>query len=224
MQPCATDVQKTSNGLALLEAASIALLSDGRATDPAGVPSGLSSTCGSSASPGNCGASLRALLNPAPAASASVNSLPTGFVLGKDGKIKKKRGRKPTPGLTDEDRRQARLLKNRRTAEVSRRRKLALMRSLTEQRDDAKKVVQCLRDCNEYLVDRLAGALGVTVATLLKNDRRVAACCNFNAECPPHSDVSTPGSVVDSDDDRSLHYLPAPSTPPTRDNPPVTKC
>lgn len=144
----------------------------------------------------------------------AVDSVPHGFVVGKDGKIKKKRGRKPTPGLTDEDRRQARLIKNRRTAEISRRRKLALLNRLTEERDEAQKKAQYLQDCNEYLVQRLANVIGVSVASLTKTDPKIEACSKFNLHTILHSDISVPSSVVDSDDDRSLAHFPTPSLTP----------
>lgn len=138
------------------------------------------------------------LLNPAP--SNISTPLPPGFVIGKDGKIKKKRGRKPTPGLTDEDRRQARLLKNRRTAETSRRRKLALLNKLKAERDEAKLVAEQLRKHNEYLTARLAKALGSSVDKLLKNEPSLALKTVPRVE-PDHSDVSRPQSVADSDSD-----------------------
>lgn len=105
-------------------------------------------------------APLSELLNPAPSFDEALLS---GFALGKDGKIKKKRGRKPTPGLTDEGRRQARLLKNRRTAETSRRRKVALLHTLEKERDEAKREAAVLRGRNFLLIQRLADALNVSV-------------------------------------------------------------
>lgn len=165
----------TCNGLEMLQAASITL----------------------AASTGT--APLSALLNPTPAGAPA--PLPAGFVLGKDGKLKKKRGRKPAPGLTDEDRRQARLLKNRRTAEISRRRKLALLNQLTDERDRAQADASLLRQHNQYLIERLARALGLSVEALL----------NKEAECAPpplsslaHSDVSRAISCVESESDHSV--------------------
>lgn len=91
-------------------------------------------------------------------------------MLGKDGKIKKKRGRKPTPGLSDEDRRKARLLKNRRTAEISRRRKLAQLNKLTEQRDSATNLVAQLSTSNLYLIEKVAALSGLSVEQVLQGD------------------------------------------------------
>lgn len=102
--------------------------------------------------------SVSQLLNPAPcspAPSPSSPEVPDGFVLGKDGRVRKKRGRKPTPGLSDADRRQARLLKNRRTAEVSRRRKLAHLTQLTAQRDEAADLVRRLVAAHDALAAKL---------------------------------------------------------------------
>lgn len=118
--------------------------------------------------------SLNALLNPAPAPGVAA-SLPTGFVLSKDGKIKKKRGRKPTPGLSDEDRRQARLLKNRRTAEISRRRKLAQLQHLSDERDRAHALISALRAANQLLTSRLAAALDIAPHNMLQRDAQLAA-------------------------------------------------
>lgn len=152
--------------------------------------------------------SLSALLNPVPLGIAA--SLPSGFVLGKDGKIKKKRGRKPTPGLSDEDRRNARLLKNRRTAELSRRRKLLQLEQLTEQRDHAKQFTKQLKSSNQYLINKLAKVLNISVDALIQSDPTIAANIQrqqqhdddlFNCSHHSHSDISHPGSVVDSDDD-----------------------
>jgi len=64
---------------------------------------------------------------------------------------KKKRGRKPTPGMSEEERKRARLLKNRRTAELSRRRKNLYIQSLTAQRDSAIDECENLRADNRRL-------------------------------------------------------------------------
>lgn len=71
-------------------------------------------------------------------------------------KTNKKRGRKPTPGLSEEDRKQARLLKNRRTAEMSRRRKLLYLQTLQHERDGAVAENKRLHAENEALRARLA--------------------------------------------------------------------
>lgn len=127
-------------------------------------------------------------------------------MLGKDGKLKKKRGRKPTPGLTDEDRRQARLLKNRRTAETSRRRKLAMLNELMAERDEAKTVTKKLRKHNEYLTKRLAAALGKTVEQLIRDEPDVKLR-DTPAKLPrspaDQSDVSRAASCAGSDSDNS---------------------
>ncbi len=68
----------------------------------------------------------------------------------------KKRGRKPTPGMTEEDRKRARLLKNRRTAENSRRRKLVYLQNLRSERDDAVAECERLRADNSRLRALLA--------------------------------------------------------------------
>lgn len=73
-----------------------------------------------------------------------------------DSPAPKKRGRKPTPGMTEEDRRQARLLKNRRTAEISRRRKLIYLQNLRSERDDAVAECERLRADNSRLRAMLA--------------------------------------------------------------------
>ena len=103
--------------------------------------------------------------------------------------------------MTDEDRRQARLLKNRKTAETSRRRKIALMNRLTSERDEAKLVAEKLRKHNDYLTSRLAKALGCSVEELLKNEPAIALRTLPKAMELEHSDVSRPQSVVDSDSD-----------------------
>lgn len=234
--------ERRMDGLAMLEAVSVALLCEGGRCEEIGLelsstkekkqtltktesinnashlPSPENSSIPISSHVTTCNSSsVTALLNPLPtvAQNNAADTVPHGFVVGKDGKIKKKRGRKPTPGLTDEDRRQARLLKNRRTAETSRRRKLALLNRLTEERNEAKKMAQYLQDCNEYLVQRLANVIGVSVASLTKNDPKIGACSNITMHTIPHSDISIPSSVVDSDDDRSLAHLPIPSSTPT---------
>lgn len=170
--------------------------------------------------------SLSALLNPAPLSIAA--SLPAGFVLGKDGKIKKKRGRKPTPGLSDEDRRKARLLKNRRTAEISRRRKLAQLNKLAEERDCAQQSVEQLRSVNEHLLCKLAAAMGMTKGELAEKDEIIALAVSLQRgnggdvkkkqerdeeeeeeeeeeenddHGSNHFDVSAAGSVIDSDEE-----------------------
>eukprot|EP00177_Eucheuma_denticulatum_P005979 GFKZ01010902.1.p2 GENE.GFKZ01010902.1~~GFKZ01010902.1.p2 ORF type:complete len:194 (-),score=28.37 GFKZ01010902.1:92-673(-) len=183
-----------NHGLAMLQAATMVIASDSKPeTPPSDTPT-----------PHTNSSSLSALLNPAPPNAPPV--LPDGFVLGKDGKIKKKRGRKPTPGLTEEDRRQARLLKNRRTAETSRKRKLALLHRLTSERDEAKQVADQLRKHNEYLTARLAEALKTTVDDLLKHEPAIAMrTLSTCVPCSPvqQSDVSRPPSTVDSDSDAS---------------------
>lgn len=176
----------------MLQAATMAVASDHKSTPSASTP----------APPHTSSSSLNALLNPAPPNAPPV--LPVGFVLGKDGKIKKKRGRKPTPGLTDEDRRQARLLKNRRTAETSRRRKLALLNQLTSERDEAKQVANQLRRQNEFLTAKLAEALKTTVDQLLKEEPAIAmGAVSTSVPCSPvqQSDSSRPSSTIDSDSD-----------------------
>lgn len=129
-------------------------------------------------------------------------------MLGKDGKLKKKRGRKPTPGLTDEDRRQARLLKNRRTAETSRRRKLAMLNELTAERDEAKTVAEKLIKHNDYLTKRLAAALGKSVEQLIRDEPDVAMR-DMPAKVPgslvDQSDVSRAASCAGSDSDSRRH-------------------
>lgn len=176
----------------MLQAATMAVASDSKPTPPAPDPPTRHTPS----------SSLSALLNPAPPNAPPV--LPVGFVLGKDGKIKKKRGRKPTPGLSEEDRRQARLLKNRRTAETSRRRKLALLNQLTTERDEAKQVADQLRRHNEYLTARLAEALKTTVDELLKDEPAIALR-TVTPSAPPspvqQSDFTRPPSTVDSDSD-----------------------
>lgn len=84
------------------------------------------------------------------AASEAVSAMPTV-------KTNKKRGRKPTPGLSEEERKQARLLKNRRTAEMSRRRKLQHLQTLQHERDCAVAENARLRAENAALRARLAG-------------------------------------------------------------------
>lgn len=71
-------------------------------------------------------------------------------------KVKKKRGRKPTPGLTEEDRRQARLLKNRRTAEMSRRRKMQYVHDLKAECESFKGLCAKLQRENDALRAQLA--------------------------------------------------------------------
>lgn len=85
-------------------------------------------------------ASEIAVKNPSPA-TAAVQVQP----------VKKKRGRKPTPGMTEEERKRARLLKNRRTAEMSRRRKNLYIQTLTSQRDTALAECERLRADNRRL-------------------------------------------------------------------------
>lgn len=143
--------------------------------------------------------SVSALLNPAPPDIAA--ALPPGFTLGEDGKVRKKRGRKPTPGLTDEDRRQARLLKNRRTAETSRRRKLALMKTLTSERDQAVQIADKLKKHNAYLLDRLAKALGTSVSELVDEHPDVLS---RDIEDCAQSDVSTQTNTASSVSDASV--------------------
>lgn len=116
--------------------------------------------------------------------------------------MKKKRGRKPTPGLTDEDRRHARLLKNRRTAESSRRRKLAVLNQLTVERDEARLVVDRLKKHNDYLIERLAEVLHTTVRDLLRDEPSIAwrmVPDPISTSPTKQSDVSRPGSTIDSD-------------------------
>lgn len=184
---------RPTHGLDMLQAASIVI-----AAGPKSSLQPLFSPCPPQPTP----SSLSALLNPAP--TGNPPALPAGYVFGKDGKIKKKRGRKPTPGLTDEDRRQARLLKNRRTAETSRRRKLALLNQLTAERDEAKLVADRLRKHNDYLTARLARALNTTVNDLLRNEPSIAMRTVPGSVPTSHveqSEVSRPGSTIDSDSD-----------------------
>lgn len=206
------------NGLAMLQAASVAL---GDTSDTAVTPPIIASTAtpapASMNQNGTCtfsATSVRALLNPAPfVPEETAPSDPCPQVLGKDGKVKKKRGRKPTPGLTEEDRRQARLLKNRRTAEMSRKRKVALLNTLTEERDEYKRISRSLQSCNDYLINRLASALGISTDSLIKDDPNIAKSQSVistsvsSTLSPPQSDISSPSSVVDSDDDRSIAHL-----------------
>lgn len=77
-------------------------------------------------------------------------------------KAPKKRGRKPTPGMSEEDRKRARLMKNRRTAEMSRRRKVAYLETLRNERDDAVAECERLRADNARLRARLAEKPPVT--------------------------------------------------------------
>lgn len=189
------------HGLELLQAATLVLESQTipktNMTPQTNTPSALIPKAPSTTS------SLSALLNPAPP--SPEHSPPPGFVIGKDGKLKKKRGRKPTPGLTDEDRRQARLLKNRRTAETSRRRKLALMNRLTVERDEAVAKVDMLKRHNEYLLCRLAHALHKDVEQMLKDDPTISsqptAVGSTSKPVMDISDVSRGSSVADSDSD-----------------------
>lgn len=183
------------NGLVMLQAASIAL--DVHVKDKIPIlstPSSIAST--------NNPAPLSALLNPVP---TTTSPIPVGYVLGKDGKIKKKRGRKPTPGLSEEDRRQARLLKNRRTAETSRRRKLALLNRLTTERDVAKQHVQQLKQINQLLISRLAKTLGKSVEQLLIDEptfnfqqQQLQSSSSIISDSN-HHDSSNPTSVAGSD-------------------------
>lgn len=143
-------------------------------------------------SPSNPATSVRALLNPAPTLAAA---LPAGYVLGKDGNIRKKRGRKPTPGLSDDDRRLARLLKNRRTAEASRRRKLALLVRLTTERDDARATAAHLQKENA----RLAAALAAAEARP-SSAKSVPSVRKRNLRVEEQSDVSR--SEADSQEER----------------------
>lgn len=186
--------QPAIHGLAMLQAASLVLAKQSPPVDQ--LPAA-GTACAVAQRP-----SLNILLNPAP--SDIGDTLPQGFVLGKDGKIKKKRGRKPTPGLTDEGRRQARLLKNRRTAEVSRRRKLALLHQLTSERDEARNALQAQLTANGYLTRRLADALGMSVDSLCRADPLVGLPqCEVTAATLSGlpSDVTRPPSVADSDDE-----------------------
>lgn len=182
-----------AHGLELLQAASIAV-----AADPQSSPQHILPRCPPATTP----SSLSALLNPE--STSNPSTLPAGYVFGKDGKIKKKRGRKPTPGLTDEDRRQARLLKNRRTAESSRRRKLALLNQLTAEREEAKLVADRLRKHNDYLTLRLAEALNTTVNDLLRDEPSIAmrtVPSSISTSPMEQSEISRPGSAIDSDSD-----------------------
>lgn len=70
-------------------------------------------------------------------------------------KPKKKRGRKPTPGMTEEERRQHRLMKNRRTAEISRQRRLDYTRTLRNENDDLREENCILRERINMLCMRL---------------------------------------------------------------------
>ncbi|PXF49513.1 hypothetical protein BWQ96_00583 [Gracilariopsis chorda] len=159
---------------------------------------------------------LSALLNPMPPA-AQITP-PPGFVFGKDGKLKKKRGRKPTPGLSDEQRRQARLLKNRRTAETSRRRKIALMKRLSAERDEARDAALKMAHLISRLHQRLAQQMNLSVNKLLEkepsfippvwpkplDDQRenVRQTPSKVLSCTPeHSDVSRAPSVAESDEE-----------------------
>ncbi|KAJ8905887.1 hypothetical protein NDN08_002390 [Rhodosorus marinus] len=58
---------------------------------------------------------------------------------------RRKRGRRPTPGMTPEERRTHRLMKNRRTAEISRQRKLEQTKSLQLENESLKKEVSELK-------------------------------------------------------------------------------
>ncbi|KAI0562716.1 hypothetical protein FGB62_55g043 [Gracilaria domingensis] len=146
---------------------------------------------------------------------------PPGFVIGKDGKLRKKRGRKPTPGLSDEQRRQARLLKNRRTAETSRRRKIALMKRLAIERDDAQRTALKMGTLIHILHERLAAEMKVSVNKMLERepwfkapewpkplaeqDQR-ASCSAAGAQgrvSPEQSDVSRAPSVAESEEEGS---------------------
>lgn len=157
-------------GLATLLAASEAVSCPG-ASDPA--VSGTSND-NISAAVGHCPNSLLALLNPIQQSPLQTTKMSLdlvkpnakspqipgpGFVIGKDGKNKKKRGRKPKPGLTDEDRRQARLLKNRRTAESSRRRKAEQLQQIRTERDEARAVCARLQIENDRLRSHIQAAL-----------------------------------------------------------------
>ncbi|CAN8073000.1 unnamed protein product, partial [Agarophyton chilense] len=115
--------------------------------------------------------------------------------LGKDGTPRKKRGRKPTPGLSEEQRRQARLLKNRRTAATSRRRKMALMHSLVVERDCARRVADRLAALVGALHRGLADERCVSVPQLLRDEPHFVA-----PVWPPfQSHVSCATSVAHSD-------------------------
>lgn len=222
-QPC--------HGLAMLQAASLALarippsttttaptsthtlaithpplspVSSAPSTHPSHPPIITNSPSYTSSHPSLSPVSLPALLNPLP---VNTLTIPPGHVLGKDGKLKKKRGRKPTPGLTEEDRRQARLLKNRRTAEISRRRKLALMNQLTTQRDVAIAKANALQSHSHFLLSKLATASGMSVEQLVRDDPTLNVQTVINTAeqmgALAHSDVSGPPSVIDSDEDPS---------------------
>lgn len=144
---------------------------------------------------------------------------PPGFVLGKDGTLKKKRGRKPTPGLSEEQRRQARLLKNRRTAETSRRRKIALMKRLSVERDEAHDVALKMAHLISRLHQRLAQQMNLPVNKLLEDEpslippiwpkpqndqsQKAQQSPSTARSCtiPDQSDVSRAPSVAESDEE-----------------------
>ena len=183
-----------THGLAMLQAASMALFSNGAQAplnallNPAPPPP--APCCAGAAPPSvaimtaESSMSLNALLNPAPVQAQLTQQqqqqqqqqaqpeqpLPPGYVRGADGKVRKKRDRKPTTGRTEEERRQARLLKNRRTAATSRRRRIEQLRSLTAERDAAAARAQRLQQVALHAVRRLAETLGTTAAKLVAED------------------------------------------------------
>ena len=114
----------------------------------------------------------------------------------------KKRGSKATLGLSDEDRRQARLLRNRCTTDRSRRRTLALLCDLTKQRDRACRVADRLRSYKDALLCR-ARRLALAAA-----EQRRPASSQVHAP-PSHADCAVLLKMA------ALSRHPQPDFPPS---------